>query len=110
MVYVSEEDAVSFHEGNSSGREYSWRYGASNGWRVLIEATGIGEFEDASVEKLYGPKRWILSQNFQCQMNRLVDRLIIDCVTMDENVIPLNINTLDEWPPYYYKPRDFWFL
>ena len=107
MVYVSEEDAVySFHEGNSSGREYSWRYGASNGWRVLIEATGIGEFEDASVGEVVWAKKMDTVTELPMPDGRLVDRLIIDYVTMDENLSsPLNINTLDEWPHPYYKPQ-----
>ena len=76
LAYVEDEDTVySFHQGKSSRRLYNWRNGSANGWRRLIDAQGIGEFEDASVGEIVWVKKMPTVTTLPLPAGRMVDRL-----------------------------------
>ncbi|MEK9773973.1 MAG: hypothetical protein VW576_10470, partial [Opitutae bacterium] len=107
LAYVEDEDAVySFHQGVSSRRLYNWRKGNANGWRRLIDAQGIGEFEDASVGEIVWVKKMPTVTTLPLPDGRMVDRLYVDYVTMDQaRSTPLELNASYPWPHPYYQPN-----
>ena len=107
LAYVEDEKSVySFHQGVTSRRDYNWRNGSPNGWRRLTDARGIGEFEDASVGEIVWVKKMPTVTTFPMPDGRMVDRLYVDYVTMDENrSTPLELNASYPWPHPYYQPN-----
>ena len=108
FAYVEDEDAVySYHQGtNSTARSYSWRQGDANGWRRLIDANGIGEFENASVGEVVWVKKMDKATTFPLPDGRMVERVKIDYVTMNEDrSTPLESNASLNWPWKYYQPH-----
>jgi hypothetical protein len=108
FAYVEDEDAVySYHQGtNSTIRSYSWRQGDENGWRRLIDANGIGEFENASVGEVVWVKKMDSPTTFPLPDGRMVERAKIDYVTMNEDrSTPLESNASLVWPWKYYQPH-----
>ena len=84
LAYVREDDSVySYHLGKSNDRNYTWKKDTFNGWRRLIEATGIGEFENASVGEIVWAKKMDALTAFPLPDGREVTKRYIDYVTMD---------------------------
>ena len=107
LAYVVDEDTVySFHQGQSSNRTYSWRQGTANGWRRLIGAHGIGEFENASVGEIVWVEKMNTVTTLPMPDGRLVDRIKVDYITMNQNrSTPLELNASYPWPHSYYQPN-----
>ena len=98
FAYVVDEDAVyNFHQGTNSTKRsgYTWRDGAVNGWRRLIDAEGIGEFESASVGEIVWVKKMDTVTTLPMPDGRMVDRLYVDYILRRESFI---LST----------PRTFW--
>ena len=107
LAYVVDEDTVySFHKGKSSNRTYSWRQGTANGWRRLIDAHGIGEFENASVGEIVWVEKMNTVTTLPMPDGRMVDRIKVDYITMNQNrSTPLELNASYPWPHSYYQPN-----
>ncbi|MDG1356174.1 MAG: hypothetical protein P8P90_08005, partial [Opitutales bacterium] len=108
FAYLEDENTVyNFHQGtNSTKRNYTWRNGTANGWRRLIDAKGIGEFENASVGEIVWVKKMDLVTTLPMPDGRMVDRLYVDYITMDENrSTPLELNASFPWPHPYHQPQ-----
>ena len=108
FAYVMEDDSVySFHKGKEADRNYSWRTGAAeNGWRKLIPAYGIGEFEDASLGDVVWSKKMDDLVDVPMPDGRLRTQRFVDYVTMDINYSrPLELNSSLDSTYNYYKPK-----
>ena len=58
LVYIEDEKTVySLYLGNDDNHSYKGRLGEENGWRVLLSASGLGEFENASLADVVWAKR-----------------------------------------------------
>ena len=109
LAYVVDEDAVyNFHQGTNSTKRsgYIWRDGSDNGWRRLIDAEGIGEFESASVGEIVWVKKMDTVTTLPMPDGRMVDRLYVDYITMNQNrSTPLELNASFPWPHPYHQPQ-----
>ncbi|MDA8805939.1 InlB B-repeat-containing protein [Opitutales bacterium] len=109
LAYVVDEDAVyNFHQGTNSTKRsgYIWRDGSDNGWRRLIDAEGIGEFESASVGEIVWVKKMDTVTTLPMPDGRMVDRLYVDYITMNQNrSTRLELNASFPWPHPYHQPQ-----
>ena len=67
--------------------------GDANGWRRLVDAQGIVEFENASVKCL--GRKLDKPTTFPLPDGRMVERIYIDYVTMNGTLDPFGVKCFD---------------
>ncbi len=102
----SEEGVYSFYVGNDRDGSFNWRSGQVSGWRRHISATGLVEFENASLGDVVWTKRMDFPVQLPMPDGRLVKKRFVDYVTLDKNLsIPLDMNSSLTELHSYYQPN-----
>ena len=87
LGYVQGEDRVYSFFGESTVRNYQWRKPGvpSTGWRALVDATGIAEFDEnnGSVGDIVWVKKMDNLTRMPLPDGRWVERTFIEYVTID---------------------------
>jgi hypothetical protein len=107
LVYVEQDDIVySLYKLAPNDVNYTSRLGQENGWRPLISAKGLGEFENASLGDVVWAKRMDELVEVPMPDGRMRRQRFVDYVTMDQDYsIPLEVNGSTDMPYKFYQPK-----